>query len=121
MSLVRRWLTVGLLVVIAMIMAPGIISAAVDFQWRLVALFGVVTAVSGVRTLLGPIVVIDSGELVIQKNWPFRRRIPLNQINGIDVVQGFWNLEVELESGERVVLPCVEHLDALYEDLSGQI
>ena len=52
--------------------------------------------------------------LRLQRNWPFRRDIPWYRILQIDVIPGFWNLEIELNSGERLALPCVEHLNDLY-------
>lgn len=120
MSFWRRWAMVVLLSVIAVVMVPGVFGTAVDVAWRLVAFVGFVTALLGVRTLLGPIVVVGSDGLVVQKNWPLRRRIAWHRILGVDVVPGFWNLEVELNSGERVTLPCVEHLDTLYEDVESR-
>lgn len=117
MSYVRRWATVLLLSLIAVFMVPGVVAGGVSAPVRLVALAGLVTAALGIRALLGSIVVVAPDGLTIQKNWPLRRRVPWYRILAVDVVPGFWNLEVELNSGERLVLPCVEHLDVLYEDM----
>lgn len=113
----RRWPTVGLLVAIAVFMVPGMAATDLSVTWRLVALLGFVTALLGVRALVGSVVVVRGDGLRIQKNWPVRRTIVWYRILAIDVIPGFWNLEIELNSGERVALPCVEHLDTLYADM----
>lgn len=117
MSRIRRWSTVTLLALIAVFMVPGVFSGQVTVPWRMVALVGLVTSLLGIRTLLGPIVVVAQTGLTIQKNWPLKRTVAWHRILAVDVVPGFWNLEVEMNSGERLALPCVEHLDALYEDM----
>ena len=33
------------------------------------------------------------------------------------MIPGFWNLEIELNSGERVELPPVQNLNELYEEI----
>ena len=52
------------------------------------------------------LIVRDEG-LRVQKTWPHRRDIPWYRILATDVIPGFWNLELELNSGERVELPPV--------------
>ena len=47
--------------------------------------------------------------------WPLRRDIAWYRIYGVDVIPGTWTLEVELNPGERVSLPCVDRVDDLYE------
>ena len=51
----------------------------------------------------------------MQRNWPFRRDFRWYRILAIDVVPGFWHLEVELNSGERITLPAVDDLERLYQ------
>jgi len=82
-----------------------------------VSLVGLVTAVLAVRMMVGAVVVVRDGGLRLQKNWPHRRDIPWYRILASDVIPGFWNLELELNSGERLELPPVADLNALYEDI----
>ena len=41
--------------------------------------------------------------------------VVIARIYGVDVIPGTWTLEVELNPGERVSLPCVDRVDDLYE------
>lgn len=115
MSGLRRWATVVLLGAIAAFMAPGVFVADAPGSWRLIAAAGVVTALAGVRTLVGAVVVAGEDALKLQRNWPLRRSIPWGAIEAVDIIPGYWTIEVELDSGERVGLPCVEDFDDLYE------
>lgn len=114
MSVLRRMCLVGLLALIAVFFVPGIFAPGLRLWWHGLSLLGLITAVAGLRILLGSVVVVRPDGLRLQRNWPFRRTIPWYRILEIDVIPGFWNLEVELNSGERLSLPCVEHLDDLY-------
>jgi len=114
MSPLARSLRVGLFVVLALLFVPGII-AGIDLWWRVVSAAGLIASVLALRTLLGPVVVVRQKGLRIQRNWPLRRDVTWYRILTIDVIPGFWNLEVELNSGERLSLPCVEDLDDLYQ------
>lgn len=71
-------------------------------------------SVAGLRILWGPVVVVRAEGLRIQRNWPLRRTIRWYRMLTIDVIPGFWHLEVELNSGERLALPAVDDLDRLY-------
>lgn len=114
MSGLRRWSTVVLLGAIAAFMAPGVFVSDAPISWRLVAVAGVVTAFAGVRTLVGAVVVVRDEGVRLQRNWPLRRNIGWQSIRGVDVIPGYWTLELELDSGERVGLPCVEDFEDLY-------
>ena len=71
-------------------------------------------SLAGLRILWGPVVVVRDDGLRVQKNWPLRRTYPWYRILAIDVIPGFWHLEVELNSGDRLALPPVDELDRLY-------
>ncbi len=71
-------------------------------------------AVAGLRILWGPVVVVRTEGLRVMRNWPLRRDIPWYRILSIDVIPGFWHLEIELNSGQRLALPAVADLDRLY-------
>jgi hypothetical protein len=110
----RRVLLVCLLAVIALFFVPGILAPGLALWWRALSAVGLLTAIAGLRIVLGPVIVVRPSGLRLQRNWPIRRTIPWYRILEIDVIPGFWNLEIELNSGERLALPCVEHLDDLY-------
>jgi hypothetical protein len=114
MPLWRRVLLTCLLGLVILFFIPGIVAPGLQLWWRALSAFGVLTALAGLRIVLGSVVVVRPRGLRIQRNWPLRREIPWYRILEIDVIPGFWNLEVELNSGERLSLPCVEHLDDLY-------
>jgi len=117
MSPVARVVRVVLLSIIAVVFVPGVISPGLDFWWRAVSLVGLVTAVLGARMMLFAVLVVRDEGLRLQKNWPHRRDIPWYRILASDVIPGFWNLELELNSGERVELPPVGDINALYADI----
>lgn len=114
MSALRRIFLVGLLALLAVFFVPGIFAPGLRLWWHGLSLLGLGTALAGLRILLGPVLVVRPEGLRMQRNWPFRRNIPWYRILEIDVIPGFWNLEIELNSGERLSLPCVEHLEDLY-------
>jgi len=115
MSTPRRILLVLMLSLIALFFVPGAVSGALDFWWRLLSVAGVVVSLVALRIVLGPAIVVRSTGLRIQRNWPLRRDIPWYRILQVDVIPGFWNLEIELNSGERISLPAVQDVDELYE------
>jgi hypothetical protein len=117
MSSLRRVLLVVMLVLIALFFVPGTVSGALDLWWRGLSAAGILLSLIGLRIVLGPAIVVRSSGLRLQRNWPLRRDIPWYRILQVDVIPGFWNLEIELNSGERIALPCVESVDDLYEDL----
>ena len=114
MRMWRRALLTGLLAVIALFFVPSIVAPGLQLWWRGLSLIGLLSAIAGLRILLGSVVVVRPRGLRLQRNWPIRREIPWYRILQIDVIPGFWNLEIELNSGERLALPCVENLDDLY-------
>ncbi len=117
LSRTSRIIRVTLLVLIGLFFIPGVVDGDIGLWWRAVSVVGFVTSVLGVRTLVGPVLIVREKGLRVQKAWPHRRDIPWYRILATDVVPGFWNLEIELNSGERVELPPVADLNALYEDI----
>ena len=94
---------------------PGLFGQGLDVWWRALSAVGLVTSVLALRVVLGAAVVVREEGLRIQRLWPLTRDIPWYRILSTDVIPGFWFLELELNSGERIELPAVEHLDDLYE------
>ena len=117
MSPVARWVRVALLAVVGLVFIPLVLATGIEWWMRLLSFVGLVTSVLGIRTLLGAVLVVREEGLRIQKNWPRRRDILWYRILATDVIPGFWNLEIELNSGERVELPPVENLTGLYEEI----
>lgn len=117
MSPLARWSRVALFVVCALILASGIAFAGEALLWQILGALGIVAAVLAIRVVLGPVVVITPDELIVQRNWPLKRRMRWYRIDHAEVIPGMWVLVIELVSGERFELPCVEHLDELYEHL----
>ncbi len=112
-----RAIRVFVLTVVVVFFVPGVISSDISLWWRAVCLVGLVTAVLAIRTVVGPVLIVRAEGLRVQKLWPYRRDIPWYRILATDVVPGFWNLELELNSGERVELPPVDDLNALYDEI----
>jgi hypothetical protein len=117
MSRGRRLVRVVILVLIALFFLPGVFDPQLQLWWRLVSVVGLVTSVLAIRTLVGAVLIVRDEGLRVQKTWPRRRDIPWYRILATDVVPGFWNLEIELNSGERVELPPVADINALYDDI----
>ncbi|MCU0311280.1 MAG: PH domain-containing protein [Acidimicrobiales bacterium] len=88
--------------------------AGPELWFRVASAVVALACVAGLRILWGPVVVVRPEGLRIQRNWPLRRDIPWYRILAIDVIPGFWNLEIELNSGQRLALPAVDDLDRLY-------
>jgi hypothetical protein len=110
-----RLLRSAVLLLGLLMFVPGVIAAGIDLWWRLLFLFGSLACVAGLRILWGSVVVVRPAGLRVQRNWPFRRDFRWYRILSIDVVPGFWHLEVELNSGERITLPAVDDLERLYQ------
>jgi hypothetical protein len=117
MSPLARWLRVALFVVCGLILLSGVLYAGEGLLWQALGLVGVVGSVFAVRIVLGPAVVVTPDELIVQRNWPVKRRIKWYRVEHAEVIPGMWVLVIELISGERFELPCVEHLDDLYANL----
>ena len=115
MSTTMRWLRVLILAAAGLMLLSSAMYVDDGVAWRLLSLAGVIAAVLGIRIMFGPVVVVDANHLTVQPNWPVRRRIPWYRIANVEVVPGFWMLLVELNSGERLELPCVEQLEDLYD------
>lgn len=104
-----------LVLVVCVVLATSWAVAGDSALWFRMASGAVALAsVAGLRILWGPVVVVRSDGLRVQKNWPLRRTYPWYRILAIDVIPGFWHLEVELNSGDRLALPPVDELDRLY-------
>jgi len=88
-----------------------------DFWIRVASVAGFVCSLAVLRVIVGAVLIVRDDGLRIQKVWPPRRDIPWYRILSVDVVPGFWHLEIELNSGERIELPPVADLEALYRDI----
>jgi len=97
------------------IFVPGALAGGIALWWRLFAVVGALLCVSGLRILWGSVVVVRPKGLRIQRNWPLRRDFRWYRILAIDVIPGFWHLEIELNSGEHITLPAVDDLERLYQ------
>jgi hypothetical protein len=117
LSRTGRVVRVVILLLVCAFFVPGVIDSGISLWWRAVSLFGLVTAMLAIRTIVGAVLIVRDQGLRVQKAWPKRRDIPWYRILATDVVPGFWNLEIELNSGERVELPPVDDLNALYDDI----
>lgn len=109
----RLWRTVVLALGL-LLFVPATLSGAVPGLWRVLCAAAALTCVAGLRILWGSVVVVGPKGLRIQRNWPLRRDFLWYRILSIDVIPGFWHLEIELNSGERVTLPAVDDLERLY-------
>ena len=105
----------AVMVVGLLLFVPGALASGIDLWWRLLCVVGALSCISGLRILWGSVVVVRPQGLRVQRNWPIRRDFRWYRILAIDVVPGFWHLEVELNSGERITLPAVEDLERLYQ------
>ena len=94
---------------------PAALSGALDPWVRIFGALGALSCLVGLRILWGSVVVVRPQGLRVQRNWPFRRDIRWYRILAIDVIPGFWHLEIELNSGERLTLPAVDDLERLYQ------
>lgn len=114
-SLLGR-VTRSLVMVLGLVLfVPGALSPSLDLWARAIAVFSAVLCAVGLRILWGSVVVVRPQGLRIQRNWPIRRDFRWYRILSIDVIPGFWNLEIELNSGERIALPAVDDLERLYQ------
>lgn len=111
---VPRLLRTALLVVCLLLSASWAVAGALDPWVRVTAVAVALASVAGLRILWGSVVVVRDDGLRVMRNWPLRRDIRWYRILAIDVIPGFWHLEVELNSGQRLALPPVDDLDRLY-------
>ncbi|MFN8041645.1 MAG: hypothetical protein U0Q07_20685 [Acidimicrobiales bacterium] len=119
LSRTRRAVQVLVLSLCFLFFLPGLFGQGLDPWWRVLSLVGLVTSVLALRVVLGAAVVVREEGLRIQRLWPLTRDLAWYRILSTEVIPGFWFLELELNSGERVELPCVEHLDDLYERIEA--
>ncbi len=105
-----------LLSVLAIAFVPMFLGG-VDLQYRVLSLAGFASSLYGLRIVLGPSIEVRADGLTILQHWPFRRDLRWYQILEVDVIPGYWMLSIELNSGERIDLPCVEDVDALFDDI----
>jgi hypothetical protein len=114
MKPVPRLLRTVLLVLCVVLAGSWAIAGAAELWFRVASGAVALMSLAGLRILWGSVVVVRDDGLRIQRNWPIRRHYPWYRILTIDVIPGFWHLEIELNSGERIALPAVDDLDRLY-------
>jgi len=114
MSAFNRVFRSVLFVVIALCFVPAMLNPDIDTGVRVFSLVGVASSIYGLRIILGPAVEVRPEGLRVMSSWPRRRTIPWYRILEVEVIPGYWVLDVELNSGERFALPCVERVDDLY-------
>lgn len=105
----------GLLVTCGALLAGTALQSGPGWWTAAAAGAGLIAVVVGIRTLWGSVVVVTPDELVVQPSWPLKRRIRWYRIEHVEVVPGLWTLVIELISGDRVELPCVERFEDLYQ------
>lgn len=115
MAPLTRILRSALLGFLGLMFLPAVVTAGVDTQWRILSIVGLVSSIYGLRIVIGPAVEVRPEGLRVLKRWPWRRDIPWYRIYQVDVVPGYWLLDLELNSGEQLELPCVEQVDDLFE------
>lgn len=117
MSTLVRALRIVVLVVVALLFIGMLASGDLEPAWAVVSVLGLVLSVGAIRILSGAVVVVREEGLRIQRNWPIRRDIPWYRINEVEVVPITWVLHIELNNGEQIELPAVEHLDELFSQV----
>lgn len=120
MSPLVRGLRLVVLGLAGLLFASFALGTGVPLGWRAFGVVGLASVVAAVRIVTGPAVVVGDGHLRIQRSWPLRRDIPWYRILEVEVVPGAWVLQIELNSGERIELPPVEHLDLLYREVEDR-
>ena len=115
MSRISRALRTVIFVAIALCFVPAVFDASVDLPARLLSVLGIVSSIYGLRIILGAAVEVRPHGLRLLKRWPKRRDIAWYQILEVDIIPGYWMLDIELNSGEQISLPCVERVDDLFE------
>ncbi|HEY6532021.1 MAG TPA: PH domain-containing protein [Acidimicrobiales bacterium] len=105
----------AVLVLGLVLFVPAVLSTGLDPWVRVFGAVSTLLCLVGLRILWGSVVVVRPKGLRVQRNWPLRRDFRWYRILSIDVIPGFWHLEIELNSGERVTLPAVDDLERLYQ------
>ena len=119
LSPLSRWVRVAVLALSAAFFVALALSSGQDVSWRALGGVGLVSTAVALRIVLGPAVVVRSSGLRVVRSWPLRRDIPWYRILDVEVVPVVWVLDVELNSGEHVELPPVEHLNELYHRIES--
>ena len=110
----------ALLVFSIAFLVPVVTAPSLDIWWHLLGVSGIVSALAGLRVMWGAAIVVGAEGLRIYRPWwPLHRDIAWYRILATDIIPGFWFLEIEMNSGERIELPCVEHMDELYERIES--
>ena len=100
---------------LAVLFSPGLLDPTSLPLVRVGSLAGIVLAAYGLRMVMGPLVLVRDEGLRVYTWWPRHRDLAWYRVYAVDVLPSQWQLEVELNSGEQIELPCVEHVDDLYE------
>jgi hypothetical protein len=103
-----------LLVACVVLSVSWALAGALEVWVRIASALVALASLAGLRILWGSVVVVRPDGLRLQRNWPLRRDYRWYRILSIDVIPGFWHLEIELNSGQRIALPPVDDLDRLY-------
>jgi hypothetical protein len=103
-----------LLVICVVLSSSWALAGALEVWARAISGLVALASLAGLRILWGSVVVVRPDGLRLQRNWPLRRDYRWYRILSIDVIPGFWHLEIELNSGQRIALPPVADLDRLY-------
>ncbi|MBI2705991.1 MAG: hypothetical protein HYX32_11990 [Actinobacteria bacterium] len=96
-----------------------LVDASLESNWfRLASLASLLCSIAGIRVLWGASIIAGpDGLRVYRPWWPLHRDIDWYRILATDIIPGFWFLELEMNSGERLELPSVEHMDELYQQI----
>jgi hypothetical protein len=117
MSVFARLFRVTLYLVLSMLFVPALVDPASPVHIRVGCVLGVALSVYGLRVVLGPAVVVRPEGLRVFTVWPRHRDIAWYRVFAVDILPDRWLLELELNSGDRLTLPVVERVDALYEQI----
>jgi hypothetical protein len=117
MSVFGRIWRVTINIALFVLFVPGLVDPASSVMIRLGCALGLALSAFGLRVVLGAAVVVRPEGLRIYTWWPRHRDVVWYRVFAVDVVPGRWLLELELNSGERIALPVVERVDALYEQI----
>ena len=117
MSNFTRLRRVLLYVLLGVLFVPGLLDPVSTPLIRAGCVLGLALAGFGLGVALGPAVIVREEGLRVYTWWPRHQDIPWYRVFAVDVVPGRWILELERNSGDRVTLPVVEKVDALYEQI----
>jgi hypothetical protein len=104
-------------IALAVLFSPGLLDPSSQPLVRLGSAGGILLAMYGLRMVAGPMVVVRESGLRVYSWWPRHRDLAWYRVFAVDVLPGQWQLELELNSGERVLLPPVERVDDLYDQI----